>query len=164
MSLFKVWMILAADDSSRDFSFALMHISLAALIFRALSDYQLYSLYKQLQTYHLACKTRYTLYIPSPCRPHTSTKVYPFPTLVNISLHAYLYHTPCSILWYFQTSFLAPGHHLASVVVVCRKLFQKSSPLKLPDQLKPNLIWIIGCLVSKLCLMMPCTNQHGHCY
>jgi hypothetical protein len=53
---------------------------------------------------------------------------------------------------------------LASVVVVCRKLFQKSSPLKLPDQLKPNLIWIIGCLVSKLCLMMPCTNQHGHCY
>jgi hypothetical protein len=32
-------------------------------------------------------------------------------------------------------------HHLASVV--CHKLFQKSSPLKLLDQLKPNLVWII---------------------
>jgi hypothetical protein len=32
-------------------------------------------------------------------------------------------------------------HHLASVVR--RKLFQKSSPLKLLDQLKPNLVWII---------------------
>ena len=101
MSLFKVWMILAADDSSRDFSFALVHISLAALIFRALSDYQLYSLYNQLQTYHSALQTRYTLYMPSPCRPHTSssTKFYPFPTLVNISLHTYLYHTPCSTLY-----------------------------------------------------------------
>jgi hypothetical protein len=28
----------------------------------------------------------------------SSTKVYPFPTLVNISLCAYLYHTPCSTL------------------------------------------------------------------
>ena len=42
-------------------------------------------------------------------------------------------------------------HHLASVVVVVRrpssvvrrKLFQKSSPLKLPDQLEPNFVWII---------------------
>ena len=34
-------------------------------------------------------------------------------------------------------------HHLASVVVVRRKLFQKSSPLKLLVQLKPNLVWII---------------------
>ena len=34
-------------------------------------------------------------------------------------------------------------HHLASVVVVCRKLFQKSSPLKVLDQWKPNLVWII---------------------
>ena len=32
-------------------------------------------------------------------------------------------------------------HHLASVVR--RKLFQKSSPLKLLDQWKPNLVWII---------------------
>ena len=39
-------------------------------------------------------------------------------------------------------------HHLASVVVVVRrpssvvrrKLFQKSSPLKLPDQLEPNFV------------------------
>ena len=73
------------------------------------------------------CQTRYTLYMPSPCCPHTSssTKVYPFPTLVNISLHAYLYHTPCSTLWYFQTSFFSSPdpkghvrycHHLASVV------------------------------------------------
>ena len=30
-----------------------------------------------------------------------------------------------------------------SLSVVRRKLFQKSSPLKLPDQLKPNLVWII---------------------
>ena len=34
-------------------------------------------------------------------------------------------------------------HHLASVVVVRRKLFQKSSPLKILDQWKPNLVWII---------------------
>ena len=34
-------------------------------------------------------------------------------------------------------------HHLASVVVVRRKLFQKSSPLKLLNQLKQNLVWII---------------------
>ena len=32
-------------------------------------------------------------------------------------------------------------HHLASVVR--RKLFQKSSPLKVLDQWKPNLVWII---------------------
>jgi hypothetical protein len=32
-------------------------------------------------------------------------------------------------------------HHLASVVVRC-KLFQKSSPLKVLDQWKPNLVWI----------------------
>jgi hypothetical protein len=30
-----------------------------------------------------------------------------------------------------------------SVVVVHRKLFQRSSPLKLLDQLEPNLVWII---------------------
>jgi hypothetical protein len=34
-------------------------------------------------------------------------------------------------------------HHLASVVVVRRKPFQKSSPLKVQDQWKPNLVWII---------------------
>ena len=34
-------------------------------------------------------------------------------------------------------------HHLASVVVIRRKLFQRSSPLKLLVQLKPNLVWII---------------------
>ena len=34
-------------------------------------------------------------------------------------------------------------YHLASVVVVRRKLFQKSSPLKVLDQWKPNLVWII---------------------
>ena len=33
-------------------------------------------------------------------------------------------------------------HHLASVVVR-RKRFQKSSPLKVLDQWKPNLVWII---------------------
>ena len=31
-------------------------------------------------------------------------------------------------------------HHLASVVVVRRKLFKKSSPLKVLDQWKPNLV------------------------
>ena len=54
-------------------------------------------------------------------------------------------------------------HHLASVVVVRRKLFQKSSPLKVLDQWKPNLVWIIT-RVSKLCPVMLCTNQHGRCY
>ena len=34
-------------------------------------------------------------------------------------------------------------HHLASVVVVRRKLFQKSSPLKVLNQWKPHLVWII---------------------
>jgi hypothetical protein len=34
-------------------------------------------------------------------------------------------------------------HHLASVVVVRRTLFQKSPPLKVLDQWKPNLVWII---------------------
>ena len=34
-------------------------------------------------------------------------------------------------------------HHLAFVVVIRRKLFQKSSPLKVLDQWKPNLVWII---------------------
>ena len=35
-------------------------------------------------------------------------------------------------------------HHLVSVVsVVRRKLFKKSSPLKILDQWKPNLVWII---------------------
>jgi hypothetical protein len=34
-------------------------------------------------------------------------------------------------------------HHLASVVVVRRKLFQKSSPLKVLDQWTPNLVWMI---------------------
>jgi hypothetical protein len=34
-------------------------------------------------------------------------------------------------------------HHLASIVVVRRKLFQKSSPLKVLDQWKPNLVRII---------------------
>jgi hypothetical protein len=33
-------------------------------------------------------------------------------------------------------------HHLACVIVVRRKLFQKSSPLKVLDQWKPNLVWI----------------------
>jgi len=37
-------------------------------------------------------------------------------------------------------------HHLASVVR--RKLFQKSSPLKLLDQLYPNLVWIITMVFS----------------
>jgi hypothetical protein len=33
--------------------------------------------------------------------------------------------------------------HPSSSVVVCRKLLKKSSPLKVLDQLKPNLVWII---------------------
>ena len=39
-------------------------------------------------------------------------------------------------------------YHLASVVVVRRKLFKKSSPLKVLDQWKPNLVWIITMLSS----------------
>ena len=39
-------------------------------------------------------------------------------------------------------------HHLASVVVVRRKLFQKSSPLKVLDQWKLNLAWIITSVSS----------------
>ena len=39
-------------------------------------------------------------------------------------------------------------HHLACVVVVRRKLFKKSSPLKVLDQWKPNLVWIITSRVS----------------
>jgi uncharacterized membrane protein YbjE (DUF340 family) len=55
-------------------------------------------------------------------------------------------------------------HHLASVVVR-RKLFQKSSPLKVLDQLKPNLVWIITRVSSfKIVSGDACTNQHGCCY
>ena len=39
-------------------------------------------------------------------------------------------------------------HHLASVVVVRRKPFQKSTPLKVLDQWKPNLVWIITMVSS----------------
>jgi hypothetical protein len=53
---------------------------------------------------------------------------------------------------------------LASVVVR-RKLFQKSSPLKVLDQLKPNLVWIITRVSSfKIVSGDACTNQHGCCY
>ena len=82
MSLFKVWMILAADDSSRDFSFASVTSAHFSCCFGfSCFVYQLYSLNNQLQTYHSARQTRYTLYMPPPCRPHTSssTKVYPSP-------------------------------------------------------------------------------------
>ena len=49
--------------------------------------------------------------------------------------------------WFFISSPDPKGqvsycHHLGSVVVR-RKLFQKSSPLKVLDQWKPNLVWII---------------------
>ena len=55
------------------------------------------------------------------------------------------------IKWHFICLFSSPDpkghvsycHHLASVVVARRKLFQKSSPLKVLDQWKPNLVWII---------------------
>jgi hypothetical protein len=39
-------------------------------------------------------------------------------------------------------------HHLASVVVVRRKLFQKSSPLQVLDEWKSNLVWIITTVSS----------------
>ena len=52
--------------------------------------------------------------------------------------------------------------------VIRRKLFQKSSPLKLQMYWTNwNQSWSessLGCLVSKLCPVMPCTNQHGRCY
>ena len=49
-------------------------------------------------------------------------------------------------LTYIKSLFSSPDpkghvsycHHLASVVVVRRKLFQKSSPLKVQDKWKPN--------------------------
>ena len=53
----------------------------------------------------------------------------------------------------------------SSSFVVRRKLFQRFFPLKLLDQL--NQTWsesLLGCLVSKLCPVMPCNNQHGRCY
>jgi hypothetical protein len=68
------------------------------------------------------------------------------PILLKKTLHR-------SILWVSCPLFSSPDpkghvsycHHLASVVVVRRKLFQKSSPLilKVLDQWKPNLVWII---------------------
>ena len=46
-------------------------------------------------------------------------------------------------IYSFYPIFMSYCHHLASVVVVRRKLFQKSSPLKVLDQWKPNLVRII---------------------
>ena len=60
---------------------------------------------------------------------------------------------PQDVQYLYYTFFSSPDpkghvsycHHLASVVVVRRKLFKKSSPLKVKvqDQWKPNLVWII---------------------
>ena len=48
---------------------------------------------------------------------------------------------------FFSSPFLKGNvsfcHHLASVVNVRRKLFQRSSPLKLLNQLQPNFSWMI---------------------
>ena len=55
-------------------------------------------------------------------------------------------------------------HHLASVVVVRRKLFQRSSPLKVLYQWKPNLVWIIT-RVSGFKIYLPCNfevNPNAH--
>jgi hypothetical protein len=46
------------------------------LIFRALSDYQLYSLYDQLQTYHSARQTRYVLYIRENIQEHWISQIF----------------------------------------------------------------------------------------
>jgi hypothetical protein len=55
----------------------------------------------------------------------------------SISSHRWLFSSPDPK---GQVSYC---HHLASVVVVRRKIFQKSSLLKVLDQWKPNLVWII---------------------
>ena len=51
----------------------------------------------------------------------------------------------CTVIYIFSSpdpkGHVSYSHHLASVVR--RKLFQKSSPLKVLDQWKPNLVWII---------------------
>jgi hypothetical protein len=50
-------------------------------------------------------------------------------------------------IWHYVHKYIivysSYSHHLASVSVVRRKLFQKSAPLKVLDQWKPNLVWII---------------------
>ena len=48
-------------------------------------------------------------------------------------------------------------HHLASVVR--HKLFQKSSPLKVLDQWKPNLVWIITKVSSFKCVSGDAVHQ-----
>ena len=47
------------------------------------------------------------------------------------------------ILFFTLSLYVSYWHHLESVIVVRGKLFQRSSPLKLLDQLEPNLVCII---------------------
>ena len=54
--------------------------------------------------------------------------------------------------------------HLSSSSVVRRKLFKNLLLWKYKTN--GNQTWSessLGCLVSKLCAVMPCTNQHGRC-
>ena len=70
------------------------------------------------------------------------------PLSAIFQLHVYhgkLYHlwlgVECTLFSSPDPSQVSYCHHLASVV--CRKRFQKSSPLKVLNQWKPKLVWII---------------------
>ena len=77
------------------------------------------------------------------CKHVQHVKIY-IPCNFEVNLISHL-----GVIALFSSIFSSPdpkghvsySHHLASVVR--RKLFQKSSPLKVLDQWKPNLVWII---------------------
>jgi len=64
---------------------------------------------------------------------------YPYVSLII----PFLAHLTRRVMWAIAITWRP-----SSSSVVRRKLFQKSSPLKLLDQLKPNLVWIITTVSS----------------
>ena len=58
-----------------------------------------------------------------------------------------------------RPSELLPSLGICRPSIVRRKLFQKSSPLKLLDQLKPNLVWIITRVSSLIIVFDDAVHQ-----
>ena len=97
---------------------------------------------------------------------------------IGVKIHVIITSTMLNksswILKYFHSLLAHLGqvsycHHLASVVVVRRPSYVVNffKNLLWKYQTNGNHTWSessLGCLVSKLCPVLPCTNQHGRCY
>jgi hypothetical protein len=90
--------------------------------------------------------TRHVFHIRSRSTFFTCTLLFKWSTTNKIQLSVFSSPDPKD-----QVSYC---HHLASVVVVRRNLFQKSSPLKVLDQWKPNLVFE---LLPKTCNFTICS-------